>query len=106
MSQISRDNCCTCMSHRGTCWEFPEVTIRFEDYGFTLDYEGSDGEFLEEFESMLKLFTENVIKSYREFKNFDLDSRYESCFDFMVEDFETLDCPYWRYYGKVQEAEG
>lgn len=91
MSQISRDNCCTCMSHRGTCGEFPEVTIRFEDYGFTLDYEGSDGEFLEEFESMLKLFSENVIKSYRELTNF---NSYETCFDAMVKDFETHTCPF------------
>ena len=91
MSQISRDNCCTCMSHRGTCREFSEVTIRFEDYGFTLDYEGSDGEFWEEFESMLKLFSEKVIKSYRELKNF---NSYESCFDAMVEDFETHICPF------------
>ena len=91
MSQISRDNCCTCMSHRGTCGEFPETTIRFEDYGFTLDYEGSDDEFLEEFESMLKMFTKKVIESYREFKNF---NTYESCFDAMVEDFETHTCPF------------
>lgn len=96
MSQISRDNCCTYMSHRGTCWEFPEVTIRFEDYGFTLEYEGSDGEFLEEFESMLKMFSEKVIKSYREFKNFNLDSRYESCVDAMLEDSVVLDCPFDR----------
>lgn len=94
MSQISRDNCCTCMSHRGTCGEFPEVTIRFEDYGFTLDYEGSDGEFLEEFESMLKIFSEKVIKSYREFKNF--KPSYESCFDAMLEDSVVLDCPFDR----------
>ena len=91
MGQISRDNCCTYMSHRGTCREFPEVTIGFSGYGFTLDYEGSDGEFLEEFESMLKMFTENVIKSYRECKNF---NTYESCFDFMVKDFETRTCPF------------
>lgn len=94
MSQISRDNCCTCMSHRGTCSEFPETTIRFEGYGFTLDYEGSDDEYLEEFESMLSMFYINVVKSYRELKNFNLDSRYESCFDFMVEDFETHTCPF------------
>lgn len=91
MSQISRDNCCTCMSHRGTCGEFPEITIRFEGYGFTLDYEGSDNEFWEEFESMLAKFYINVVKSYREFKNF---NSYESCFDAMVEGFETRTCPF------------
>ena len=91
MSQISRDNCCTCMKHIATCGEFPEIMIRFEDYGFTLDYEGSDDEFLGEFEPMLKMFTEKVIKSYREFKNF---NTYESCFDAMVEDFETHTCPF------------
>ena len=94
MSQISRDNCCTCMSHRGTCREFPETKIRFEGYGFTLDYEGSDDEYLEEFESMLAKFYISVVKSYREFKNFNLDSHYENCFDAMVEDFETRTCPF------------
>ena len=94
MSQISRDNCCTCMSHRGTCGEFPETTIRFEGYGFTLDYEGSDDEYLEEFESMLSMFYINVVKSYRELKNFVPDSYYESCFDAIVEDFDTRTCPF------------
>ena len=94
MSQISRDNCCTCMEHIATCRDFADIKVRYEGYGFTLDYEGSDDEFLEEFESMLKMFTKKVIKSYRELKNFNLDSRYESCFDAMVEDFETRTCPF------------
>lgn len=103
MSQISRYNCCTCMEHIATCRDFADIKVRYEGYGFTLDYEGSDDEYWEEFESRLKMFSEKVIKSYREFKNF---NTYESCFDAMVKDFETLDCPYWRYHGKVQEAEG
>lgn len=91
MSQISRDNCCTCMEHIVTCRDFADIKVRYEAYGFTLDYEGSDGEYWEEFESMLKMFSEKVIKSYREFKNF---NTYESCFDAMVEDFETRTCPF------------
>lgn len=104
MSQISRDNCCTCISHRGTYSEFPEIKVRFEEYGFTLDYEGSDDEYLEEFESMLKMFTEKVIKSYREFKNFNLDSYYENCFDAMIGDFKLQRCPYGRVvrYGSLR----
>ena len=91
MSQISRDNCCTCMERLATPSYFADIKVRYEGYGFTLDYEGSDDEFLEEFESMLKMFTKKVIESYREFKNF---NTYESCFDAMVEDFETHTCPF------------
>ena len=91
MSRISRDNCCTRIERLATPSYFADVTMRFEGYGFTLDYEGSDGEYLEEFEPMLKMFTEKVIKSYREQTNF---NSYESCFDAMVEDFETHTCPF------------
>ena len=91
MSQISRDNCCTCMERLATPSYFADIKVRYEGYGFTLDYEGSDDEFLEEFESMLKMFTKKVIESYREFKNF---NTYESCFYAMVEDFETCTCPF------------
>lgn len=94
MSQISRDNCCTYMEHILTCRDFADIKVRYEGYGFTLDYKGSDDEYWEEFESMLKLFSEKVIKSYREFKNFVPDSYYENCFDAMVEDFEIHACPF------------
>lgn len=91
MSQISRDNCCTCMERLATPSCFADVRVRYEGYGFTLDYEGSDGEYWEEFESMLAKFYTNVVKSYRELKNF---NTYESCFDAMVKDFETRTCPF------------
>ena len=94
MSQISRDNCCTCMERLATPSYFADIKVRYEGYGFTLDYEGSDDEYSEEFEFRLKMFTKKVIESYRELNNFDLVSRYESCFDAMVESFETHTCPF------------
>ena len=94
MGQISNDNCCAYMEHITTSYEFPKIRIGFEGYGFTLEYDGSDDEFLEEFESRLKIFTKNVLESYEELKNFNLDSRYESCFDAMIEGFETHDCAF------------
>lgn len=94
MPQISSSNCCEYVEHIATCDEFAKIRIRFEGYGFTLEYDGSDDEFWEEFESRLKIFTKNVLESYEELKNFNLDSRYESCFDTMIEDFETHDCAF------------
>lgn len=94
MGQISSDNCCAYMEHIATSYEFPKIQTRFEGFGFTLDYEGSENEFWKEFEFRLKIFTKDVLESYEEFKNFNLDSRYESCFDAMIEDFETHDCAF------------
>lgn len=94
MGQISDDNCCTYIEHIASYKEFPKIRIRFDGYGFTLDYEGSEDEFWEEFESMFKTFVKDVLESYEEFKNFNLDSRYESCFNTMIEDFETHDCAF------------
>jgi hypothetical protein len=84
------------MEHIPTCRDFADIKVRYEGYGFTLDYEGSDDEYWKEFESMLKMFSEKVIKSYREFKNFNLDSYYENCFDAMIRDFKLQKCPYKR----------
>ena len=94
MGQISNENCCAYMAHIATCYEFPKIQTRFEGLGFTLDYEGSEDEFWKEFESMLKMFTKDVLESYEEFKNFNLESRYETCFDAMIEDFETHNCTF------------
>jgi len=73
----------------------PIIDVDFGDGGaFTLNYEGSYESFLKEFIPSLKDFFNGVIEEYHELTAHRND--YEDCFNTMIEDFETVNCPYWK----------
>ena len=92
MGRISKDNCLTSLEYDNTTNIFPIIRARFEEYGFTLDYEGSSDEYNEEFLSMVRFFFENVTNSYLEYKHW--RPPHKECFEAMIEGFETKECPY------------
>ena len=74
----------------------PILNVNFGDGGaFALNYEGRYESFLKEFIPNLKDFFNGVIEEYSELTAQRND--YEDCFDTMIEDFETVNCPYWKH---------
>ena len=94
MGRISKDNCLKSLEYDNTTSIFPIIRARFEEYGFTLDYEGSVDEYNEEFLSMVGLFLKHVKSSYLEYKRW--TPPYKDCFEDMIDGFETKECPYKR----------
>ena len=75
-------------------WDADSIlNVDFGDGGaFMLNYEGRYDSFLKEFIPNLKDFVNDVIKEYHELTVHRND--YEDCFNTMIEDFETVNCPY------------
>ena len=94
MGKISKDNCLTNLEYDNITNIFPIIRARFEEYGFTLDYEGSSDEYNEEFLSMVGRFLEDVKSSYLEYKYW--RPPHKECFEAMIDDFKLQKCPYKR----------
>lgn len=73
----------------------PNIDVDFEDGIFTLNYFGSYQLFLNKFVPMVNSFINRVINEYHDATMYRYD--YKDCFNTMIEDFETVNCPYWKH---------
>lgn len=73
----------------------PILDVDFRDGIFTLNYNGSYQLFLNKFVEMVNGFINRVINEYHDATMYRYD--YEDCFNAMVADFETVNCPYWKH---------
>ena len=81
------------VSYSNLCDSDIILNVDFGDgSAFTLNYEGHYDSFLKEFIPNLKDFINDVIKEYYEITAQRND--YEDCFNTMIEDFKTVNCPY------------
>ena len=92
--RISEDNCLKNLEYDNITNIFPIIRARFEEYGFTLDYEGSSDEYNEDFLSMVGRFLDDVKSSYLEYKYW--THPHKDCFEAMIDDFKLQRCPYKR----------
>ena len=89
------------VSYSNLCDADSILNVDFGDgSAFTLNYEGHYESFLKEFIPNLKDFFNGVIEEYGELTAQRND--YEDCFDTMIEDFETVNSPYWRRTGVIE----
>lgn len=73
----------------------PRIDVDFGDGILTLNYDGSYTLFANKFIPMLNSFIDRVINEYHDATMYRYD--YEDCFNAMIEDFETVNCPYWKH---------
>lgn len=78
----------------------PTIDVDFGDGIFTLNYCGSYKLFLNKYVTMVNSFVNRVINDYHDAIMYRYD--YEDCFNAMIEDFETVNCPYLGKVIKIQ----
>ena len=67
------------------------VCVEFEHGSLYLQYDGDLNVFMNDFEGILDYFVKQVLEDYNQVRK---GSNYEDCFDAMIKNFETVECPY------------
>ena len=78
------------MTIKANCDE--SVCVEFEHGSLYLQYDGDLNVFMNDFEGILDYFVKQVLEDYSQVVHKGPD--YEDCFNAMIKDFETVDCPY------------
>lgn len=106
MSIFSRghyyNNCLMSVDHEWSIYEDPTLKVEFMAGPFKLEYNGPQNYFKESFKGAFERFAKKVAKDYDDY--FHITDRHADCFEAMIKDFVTLDCPYWS--GKLDVSFG
>ena len=72
-----------------------DIRAEFKHGYFELSFEGPSSVFVKDFESILGDFFAEVVEDYEDAVCH--KHSYEDCFNTMISDFETVNCPYWKH---------
>lgn len=87
------DNCLVSVDQKCSIYDDPILKVVFMAGPFKLEYNGPQKYFKNSFKGALDRFAKKVAKDYDDY--FYITDRHADCFEAMVKDFETLECPYW-----------
>lgn len=87
------DNCLVSVDQEWSVYGDPNITVQFMHGPFKLEFSGPQGYFKESFKGELERFAKKVARDYDDY--FHITDRHADCFEAMIKDFETLECPYW-----------
>lgn len=97
MSIFSRghyyDNCLVSVDQEWSVYGDSNIKVEFMQGPFKLEFSGPQGYCKESFKGELERFAKKVARDYGDY--FDITDRHADCFEYMIKDFETLECPYW-----------
>ena len=97
MSIFSRghyyDNCLVSFDQELSIYDEPKLRVEFMHGPFKLEYNGPQNYFIESFKGALERFAKKVAEDYDDY--FNITDHHADCFEAMIKDFETLECPYW-----------
>lgn len=87
------DNCLVSVDQKCSIYDDPNLKVVFMAGPFKLEYNGPRGHFKDSFKGALDRFAKKVAKDYDDY--FNITDQHADCFEAMIKDFETLECPYW-----------